>query len=167
MSMAAKQLNAPRITSVETLMLRLPMERPLVGPFGRLDARPNLLVRVGVESGVHGLGEVWANFPPWGCQERIEIIRNVLAPLLVGESLDDPRRLYALMHRRLHLLANQWGAPGPVHQAVAGVDIAIWDAHAHHLGQPLAQLLRGAGAAPGPCEGLRERDALPRTSRQQ
>ena len=94
------------------------------------------LVAQGMENHptVQGIGEIWANFPPWGCQERIEIVRNVLTPLLVGEELDDPRRLYALMHRRLRLLANQWGAPGPVHQAVAGLDIAIWDAHARSLG---------------------------------
>lgn len=137
-----------RITRLETVMLRLPLERPIVGPFGRLDARPNLLVLLGTDAGVEGLGEIWANFPPWGCQERIEIVRNVLAPLLVGESLDDPRRLYALMHRRLRLLANQWGAPGPVHQAVAGVDIAIWDAFARRLGRPLAQVLRDDGTTP-------------------
>ncbi|MHB2169704.1 mandelate racemase/muconate lactonizing enzyme family protein [Alsobacter sp. R-9] len=137
-----------RIVGVETIMLRLPLERPIVGPFGRLDARPNLLVRVRTDAGIEGLGEIWANFPPWGCQERIEIVRNVLAPLLVGESLDDPRRLYYLMHRRLRLLANQWGAPGPVHQAIAGLDIAIWDAFARQLGQPLAQVLRGGGSAP-------------------
>ncbi len=98
--------------------------------------------------GLEGLGEIWANFPPWGCQERIEIVRHVLGPLLVGETLDDPRRLYALMHRRLRLLANQWGAPGPVHQAVAGLDIAIWDAHACGLGKPLAQLLRADDVMP-------------------
>jgi D-galactarolactone cycloisomerase len=137
-----------RITRVETHMLRLPLERPIVGPFGRLDARPNLLVRVVLDSGVEGIGEIWANFPPWGCQERIEIVRNVLAPLLVGEEVDDPRRLYALMHRRLRLLANQWGAPGPVHQAVAGLDIAIWDAHARTLGLSLVHALRGERTGP-------------------
>ncbi|MET0607032.1 MAG: enolase C-terminal domain-like protein, partial [Beijerinckiaceae bacterium] len=141
--MAAKVSRPARIRRVEPILLRLPLERPILGPFGRLDARPNLIVRVETSDGAVGLGEAWANFPPWGCQERIDIVRHVIAPLLVGEPLDDPRRLYAAMHARLRLLANQWGAPGPVHQAVAGVDIALWDAFARRAGKPLAALLRG------------------------
>ena len=93
--MSAGARPSPRITRLETVMLRLPLERPIVGPFGRLDARPNLLVRVATDAGVEGLGEIWANFPPWGCQERIEIVRNVLTPLLVG----DDRQALALQRR--------------------------------------------------------------------
>ena len=137
-----------RIVAVEPILLRLPLAAPLIGPFGRLDARPNLVVRVATDAGVAGLGEIWANFPPWGCGERVAIVRHVIAPLLVSEPLDDPRRLYALMQSRLRLLANQWGAPGPVQQAIAGVDIALWDAHAHARGVPLAILLRDGRAAP-------------------
>ena len=123
-----------RITRVETHMLRLPLERPIVGPFGRLDARPNLLVRVVLDSGVEGIGEIWAQFPAMG---------------MPGTHRDCPKRPGSTAGwrgsgrsapplctdaSRLRLLANQWGAPGPVHQAVAGLDIAIWDAHARSLG---------------------------------
>ncbi len=145
---ARHRMTPATIRSVEPIFLKLPLERPILSPFGRLDARPNLLVLVRASDGAEGLGEIWANFPPWGCGERIAIVRNVIAPMLVGETLDDPRRLYGLMHRRLRLLANQWGAPGPVHQAVAGVDIALWDAHARRAGKPLAHLLRDDGAKP-------------------
>jgi D-galactarolactone cycloisomerase len=140
-------VTAPRIASIEPVLLRLPLPAPLLGPFGRLDARPNLLVIVTTDDGASGLGEIWANFPPWGCRERSEIVRHVIAPLLVGEPLDDPTRLYARMQARLRLLANQWGAPGPVHQAIAGTDIALWDAYARSRGVALATLLR-SGPAP-------------------
>jgi L-alanine-DL-glutamate epimerase-like enolase superfamily enzyme len=139
-------MTGARIVAVEPVLLRLKLAVPLIGPFGRLDARPNLLVIVTTDDGTEGLGEIWANFPPWGCGERVAIVRHVIAPLLVGETLDDPRRLYARMHGRLRLLANQWGAPGPVHQAIAGADIALWDAHARRRGVGLATLLRGAPA---------------------
>ena len=145
-----------RITRVETHMLRLPLERPIVGPFGRLDARPNLLVRMVLDSGIEGIGEIWANFPPWGCQERIEIVRNVLAPLLVGEEAGRSAPPLCTDASRLRLLANQWGAPGPVHQAVAGLDIAIWDAHARTLGLSLVHALRGERTGPGSGAGLRK-----------
>jgi len=111
------------------------------GPFGQLAARHNLIAVVETDRGSRGIGEVWANFPPWGCGERKNIVEQCLVPLLTGQPLDDPRRLYRMMMERTRLLALQWGAPGPVHQAVAGVDIALWDAHARDLGVPLRQLL--------------------------
>jgi len=139
---------AGRITALRCILLRLPLERPINGPFGRLDARPNLIAVVETDAGHRGIGEIWANFPPWGPQDRVAILRDAVAPVLVGESLDDPRRLYALMHRRLRLLANQWGAPGPVHQTIAGVDIALWDAFARAQDKPLAAVLRADGRCP-------------------
>ncbi|MBL8701158.1 MAG: mandelate racemase/muconate lactonizing enzyme family protein [Alphaproteobacteria bacterium] len=140
--------SAGRITAVRCILLRLPLERPINGPFGRLDARPNLIAVVETDSGHRGIGEIWANFPPWGPHDRVAILRDAVAPLLVGETLDDPSRLYASMHRRLRLLANQWGAPGPVHQTVAGADIALWDAFARAQGRPLAAVLRADGRMP-------------------
>ncbi len=137
-------MSATTIARVETILLRLPLARPIVGPFGTLTARPNLIARVELEGGAIGIGEIWGNFPPWGPQERAEIVRHVLAPLLAGEMLDDPLRLYRAMHARARLLANQWGAPGPVHQAIAGVDLALWDALARERGVPLCDLARGA-----------------------
>ena len=140
-------MTARRIRRVETVLLRQPLARPIVGPFGTLDARPNLLARVELEGGAVGWGEVWGNFPPWGPRERAEIVRHVLAPLLLGETLDDPARLYRRMHERARLLANPGGAPGPVHQAIAGVDLALWDALARERGLPLSDLVRGAASA--------------------
>ena len=137
-----------RIEAVRCVLLRLPLPQPIIGPFGRLDTRPNLIAIVETSAGVQGLGEIWANFPPWGPAERIAVVQEAIRPILVGETLDDPARFYALMHARLRLLANQWGAPGPVHQAVAGVDIALWDAFARAQGRPLAAVLRADGKLP-------------------
>jgi L-alanine-DL-glutamate epimerase-like enolase superfamily enzyme len=41
-------------------------------------------------------------------------------------------------------LANQWGAPGPFHQALAGADIALWDARARWLDKPLCDVIAQA-----------------------
>lgn len=140
-------MTGARIESVRCLLLRLPLPQPIDGPFGRLSARPNLIAVVETSAGVRGIGEIWANFPPWGPAERIAIVEQAIRPVLVGETLDDPARLYARMHARLRLLSNQWGAPGPVHQAIAGVDIALWDAFARALGKPLTAVLRADGRA--------------------
>ncbi len=146
-------MSAPKIVSVRTILVRHALARPMAGPFGQLAARHNLIAIVETDRGSRGLGEVWANFPPWGCGERKDIVDHCLAPLLTGQELDDPRRLHRLMHERTRLLALQWGAPGPVHQAVAGVDIALWDAHARDRGLPLRQVL-AAGRPPADRVGV-------------
>ena len=136
------------IRSVRTVLVRLPLPRPLNGPFGRLDARHNLVVIVETSGGARGIGEVWSNFPPWGCGERKDIVEQLLAGILTGQTLDDPVRIYREMHRRARLLSLQWGAPGPAHQAIAGTDIAVWDAFAREAGKPLRQVLAGSGRRP-------------------
>lgn len=141
-------MTAPAITAVRTVLVCLPLPRPIAGPFGRLEARHNLIVAVETDDGIRGLGEVWSNFPPWGCGERRDIVDHLLADILVGQVLDDPTRLYREMHRRARLLSLQWGAPGPAHQAIAGTDIALWDAFARHAGKPLRHVLAAFGHTP-------------------
>jgi len=155
-----------KIVSIRTILVRHALARPMAGPFGQLSARHNLLVVVETDLGSRGIGEVWANFPPWGCGERKDIVEQCLAPLLTGEALDDPRRLYLKMMERTRLLALQWGAPGPVHQAVAGVDIALWDAHARDRGLPLRHLLapgkRPPDRVPAYASGIGPEDTVER-----
>lgn len=141
-------MTSARIQSVRCLLLRLPLAEPINGPFGRLTSRPNLIAVIETSAGVRGLGEIWANFPPWGPAERAAVVEEAIRPILEGETLDDPARFYPLLQTRLRLLANQWGAPGPVHQAIAGVDIALWDAFARAQGRPLAAMLRADGRMP-------------------
>lgn len=135
-----------RIDDVRVVLVKAPLEAPIIAPFGRVDVRHNLLVLVRLADGaarevIEGIGEVWANFPPWGCPERVEILRRVVRPALIGETLDDPARLHAKLARAMRGLANQMGAIGPFQQALAGTDIALWDAHAKALGQPLRTVL--------------------------
>jgi L-alanine-DL-glutamate epimerase-like enolase superfamily enzyme len=48
---------------------------------------------------------------------------------------------------RLAPVARQWGAPGPVWQALSAVDIALWDLRARAEGVPVAALLDGGEPA--------------------
>ncbi|MBN9069959.1 MAG: hypothetical protein J0H60_26960, partial [Rhizobiales bacterium] len=136
-------LNAPTITKLRVALVAAPLANPIVAPFGTVTTRHNILVRVETSDGAWGIGESWGNFPPWGCRDRVDILVNVIRPLLVGQKLDDPSRLYAMLADKLRALANQLGAVGPFQQALAGVDIALWDAAARRAGQPLADFIRG------------------------
>ncbi|HEX2556091.1 MAG TPA: mandelate racemase/muconate lactonizing enzyme family protein [Microvirga sp.] len=139
-------MNAPVITRLRVALVTAPLENPIVAPFGTVTTRHNILVRVETSDGAWGLGETWGNFPPWGCRDRVEILTHVVRPLLVGETLDDPARLYDRLARSMRPLANQLGAVGPFQQALAGADIALWDACARRAGLPLADFIRGAPA---------------------
>jgi len=94
-------MSDPVIEDIRLALVEAPLREPIVAPFGTLTVRRNLLVLVELAGGCTGIGEVWANFPPWGCRERIEILRNVVRPLLRGETLDDPRRLYQILRARM------------------------------------------------------------------
>jgi L-alanine-DL-glutamate epimerase-like enolase superfamily enzyme len=100
-------------------------------------------VRIDTDAGLVGWGESWSNFPAWSPYERVRTIRDGVAPLLLGE---DARAIAFLHHKlrtSLRLLGNQWGAPGPIWQAISAVDMALWDIKGKSLGQPIHQLWGG------------------------
>jgi L-alanine-DL-glutamate epimerase-like enolase superfamily enzyme len=136
-------LTAPTIDRLRVALVAAPLETPIVAPFGTVTTRHNILVRIETNDGCWGIGEAWGNFPPWGCRERVDILTNVVRPALVGQTLDDPARLYCQLAETMRALANQLGAPGPFQQALCGADIALWDAVARRAGQPLCDLIRG------------------------
>jgi D-galactarolactone cycloisomerase len=144
-------MSTPTIKALRVALIAAPLEVPIVVPFGTVSTRHNILVRVETDDGGWGMGEAWGNFPPWGCRERVDILTNVVRPLLVGQSLDDPARLYRLAVEHMRALANQLGALGPFQQALCGADIALWDACARAAGLPLADFVRG-GTAPTSAE---------------
>src|SRR3569833_288147 len=117
-------MSTPTIKALRVALIAAPLEVPIVVPFGTVSTRHNILVRVETDDGGWGMGEAWGNFPPWGCRERVDIHTNVVRPLLVGQTLDDPARRYRLAVEHMRALANQLGALGPFQQALCGADIA-------------------------------------------
>lgn len=140
-------MSGPTITGLRVALIRAPLETPIVAPFGTVTTRHNIVVRIETDDGAWGFGEAWGNFPPWGCRDRIEILTNVVRPLLVGRRLNDPAALYRMAADQMQLLANQLGATGPFQQALCGADIALWDLAARRAGVPLADHLRGDASA--------------------
>ena len=95
------------------------------------------LVRVTADDGTFGWGEGHA---PLGPRATAAVVEDVLAPLLVGE---DPlaierhwERMYGSMRLRGHVAGYQL-------EALAGVDIALWDLAGKLLDLPVYRLLGG------------------------
>jgi len=131
----------PRITDIQPIPLSVPLERPVRMALGELRSRNGMLVVVTTDVGLTGIGESWVNFPAWAASERVATITEGVRPLLLGQTVDDPRRLWRLCRDTLHRLALQWGAIGPMYQAISGVDIALWDLAGKIAGVPIWQLL--------------------------
>ena len=137
-------MNGPiQLRSLRALVWRYPLKTPVVTSFGTMHDRPMVLVRAEDASGIAGWGEIWCNFPQVGAEHRARLVHGVLAPLAVGRPFDDPLASFEFLTERTAVLALQSGEPGPFAQAIAGVDLALWDLWARRAQQPLWRLLGG------------------------
>ena len=136
----------PALARLEAHVLRWPVKVPVRTSFGTMHDRPAVLVRVEDTEGAHGWGEAWCNFPSCGAEHRAALIETVLAPLLVGRAFATPEAAFAEMSALTAVLAIQSGEPGPIAQAIAGIDTALHDLAAQRRGLPLwRHLSRAAG----------------------
>lgn len=141
--LAVTGIPMPPIARIDTVVLRWPVRVPVRTSFGTMFDRPALLVRVEDTEGAHGWGEVWCNFPSCGAEHRARLVDTVLAPLLVGQAVGSPAAAFARLSAQTAVLALQSGEPGPIAQAIAGVDTALHDLAARRAGVPLWRLLGG------------------------
>lgn len=116
--------------------------------FAPLSHRVMVLVEVAFADDTVALGESWANFPGWGWRERVATVSEGIAPLLVGRTFTSTAEAHHLLHSTLGPIGRQWGAPGPICQAISGVDAALWTRAAEEAGTSLARLLPGDGSTP-------------------
>ena len=130
-----------KIRKLDALCFRYPLSTPVVTSFGRMNDRPALFVRAEDEDGNCGWGEVWANFPAVGAEHRARLINEMLAPMLDRRAIEHPSEVFDYLTAATAVLALQSGEHGPFAQAIAGVDIALWDLFARRAKQPLWRML--------------------------
>lgn len=112
------------------------------------------LVKITTDSGHVGWGEALAPVVP---QVIAEIITQLFAPLLTGQS---PFASQVLNARMYDAMRDRGHITGYHIDALAAVDIALWDLKGQILNQPVYQLLGGAFRDQIPCyvSGLPEPD---------
>ena len=126
-----------KISDVEAFYLRLPDIRE------RTDSSQDaLIVRVSTDAGIVGWGEVD------GCPHVTKAIIEAptshtlvtgLRNILIGENPLDIERLWRKMYQK----TLYYGREGAVIQAMAGIDLALWDIKGKALQQPVWRLLGG------------------------
>lgn len=135
----SQQLLAERM---RVTVLSSPLESNETVPmsFGSLADRRACLVEV--EAGdLVGVGESWINYPAWAPRERLATLCDGTAPLVLGRDVSDPLAINGDLIKRLVPVGRQWGAPGPIWQALSGLDLALWDLLGKRTGYSVAQLL--------------------------
>jgi D-galactarolactone cycloisomerase len=141
----AKMTSQPfALRGVQAFCYRYPLSTPVVTSFGRMLNRPAVFVHVEDEDGHSGWGEVWANFPSTGAEHRARLVNEVLAPALSGFVVSAPSDVFETLTQATSVLALQSGEPGPFAQAIAGIDLAVWDLYARRRNMALWKLLGGS-----------------------
>lgn len=128
------------IERIAVRVLESPLNDHVPMSFSQLRARRTFLVEV--HAGGHvGIGESWINYPDWAPAERLATTLDGVAPLILGEDAREPGTILDLLVAALEGVGRQWGAPGPIWQAISGIDIALWDLRGRLEQCPTAQLL--------------------------
>ena len=134
------------VRNVQAFCFRYPLSMPVVTSFGKMLDRPAVFVRVEDADGQIGWGEAWANFPSTGAEHRARLVNEVLAPIIFGVAATHPLDVFEALTQATSVLALQSGEPGPFAQAIAGIDLAVWDLFARRQKMPLWRLLGGKGS---------------------
>ncbi|MEV4173277.1 mandelate racemase/muconate lactonizing enzyme family protein [Nonomuraea sp. NPDC049709] len=97
-----------------------------------------LLVSITTDDGTTGWGEALAPVAP---EVPAAIVERLLAPALIGE---DPTRVRPLWEKLSGLMRERGHLTGHQADALAAVDIALWDLTGRLTGRSVAELLGGA-----------------------
>ena len=128
-----------KITAIDPITLSIPFEDGGAGVGitpQRWHTLDMVLVRITTNTGLVGWGEAFGYF----CSRAVAAhIRDLVAPPLVGRTVDDPAALNLELQRRLAL----FGRYGLTIFALSGIDIALWDLKAKAEGVDLATLIAG------------------------
>ena len=132
-----------KIKKIRTIVYRYPLSIPVKTSFGTMKDRPMILVQLLDNFGNEGWGEIWCNFPNVGAEHRARLVDNIIGPILLSRSYNDPKELFDYLTKQTQVLGIQTGEYGPIAQSIAGIDIAIYDLVGKQKNLPIWKLLNG------------------------
>jgi mandelate racemase len=129
-------MTPPSLTfhSIHSIAVEVPTTYALGTSRGVITKAPLLLIDLETEEGISGRSYLWGYFP--AAVSAITKILEEVARTVKGERLA-PVDLWSRLSERFALI----GVQGIVRMAMAGFDVAAWDALAIAAGRPLATLL--------------------------
>src|SRR5258708_14367572 len=139
------------IDRIAPIALRLPRSTGAAG--SPADALYLVLCKVTARSGLVGYGECLCLRPAMQ-RSLVAAIRDAIAPLFLGKSVEQRERLN--VEARLRLAA--FGRSGTNLNALAAVDMALWDIVGKAAGHSLSALLGAAQRTRAPVLSSPDRD---------
>ena len=127
------------ITDVIAHPLSCKLPKPQRTGFGDYPVIELVLVEIRTDAGIVGLGECLGRV---GAVAYAQAIERILKPALVGRNPLDSQALWRAMQRKL-----SGRSGGMLIEAIAGVDIALWDIAGKVAGLPVHRLLGAMGRA--------------------
>lgn len=140
--------NSLTIKSLEAFVYRAPLKEPRRNSFGAQLDRACALIKLVDADGIVGWGEAFCNWPSVAAEHRARLAGSLMAPLIEGQTFDDPPALFAFLNQKLFRMRHQSDERGPFDQTYCGIDLAAWDIWAQKAGKPLWQVLQGEGDDP-------------------
>lgn len=128
-----------KITHLEVIKLSQPYGREQAWRFsgGQVDVWNSVLVRLTVENGMTGLGEIGdGHFIPEAAESLARFCKRMLSDLSVFDT--------NLLYDRLYKAGHFWGRRGLHLGVIGGIETACWDIQGKLLGLPVYRLLGGA-----------------------
>lgn len=126
----------PTITQVRARPVMVPLKRPPIAASGTVPEAPLMLLDIDTDAGMTGNSYLFAFTR--GMLKPLASCIETLAELMRGDALV-PYDIDIKLRRQLTLL----DTPGIVGLALAGIDMAVWDALAKVQGLPLVRVLGG------------------------
>ncbi len=126
-----------KIKNIEVIAVEIPLTRNFGGSRYNVTKRCTIITRMETESGA--ISEVYNGDNRDHQREVVDIIKDELAPMLIGEEIFAIERLWAGMFRTAELNRDR----KLVMEAIACVDTALWDLVGKTAGVNVCRLLGG------------------------
>jgi L-alanine-DL-glutamate epimerase-like enolase superfamily enzyme len=152
------------VATVDTYIVTLPRDTPYLGPLAEGDLLTprgyvvrqgngtiyptvdrSVVIRITTEDGAVGWGETYGLCAP---KATCEIINELLGPLLVGRRPEDVETIWDFLYGLMRVRGAVGGLYG---DALAAIDIALWDLRARARDRSIAAMLHHAPAKHVPC----------------
>jgi mandelate racemase len=134
------QTNIAKVTATPVIV---PLPRPIITAVGTIPSAPLILIDIFTDSGLKGSAYIFT-YTPLALAASAKLVLDI-GETLVGRRLA-PQAIYSELSGRFRLLGRQ----GLVGMAIAGIDMAAWDALARESETSVTALL-GAEEVALPC----------------